>query len=290
MKPLSKRSRLLTLSLIAACFHARAAEHSPGIGRNVEGIMDNSFLVEEAYNQERGVVQHIATLQYGWEQRAGRDDEFWNLAFTQEWPFPSQTHQLSYTIPYAWSRTGGAFENGFGDVLLSYRFQAYYDPERLMAFAPRASLILPTGDADAGLGEDTLGLQFNLPFSTALSDDWFLHFNAGMTWLPDAASAENGDLVHFNLGASVIYAATHDCHVIVEWVGFSNEFRELNLGRERDFVSLLSPGVRKAFNFASGSQLVAGVALPIGLSSESPDVGCFFYLSFEHAFARTESE
>src|SRR2546430_2035386 len=75
--------------------------------RNVDGIMDNSFLVEEAYNQERGVVQHIATAFYNVNRRAGPDDEAWNLTFTQEWPVFSQTHQFSYTVPYNFIRSGG---------------------------------------------------------------------------------------------------------------------------------------------------------------------------------------
>jgi len=43
-------------------------------------IEDNSFLIEEAYNQEAGVVQHISTFAL---QRGTRA---WVYAFTQEWP------------------------------------------------------------------------------------------------------------------------------------------------------------------------------------------------------------
>ena len=32
-------------------------------------IQDNSFLVEEAYNQERGVVQHISTFSRMWNSK-----------------------------------------------------------------------------------------------------------------------------------------------------------------------------------------------------------------------------
>ena len=44
------------------------------------GIQDNSFLVEEAYNQEFGVVQHISSFTRFW------DSKDWNYSFTQEWP------------------------------------------------------------------------------------------------------------------------------------------------------------------------------------------------------------
>jgi hypothetical protein len=256
--------------------------------RNVDGIMDNSFLVEEAYNQEKGVVQHIATLQYGLNRRQVGDTEFWYLAFTQEWPVFSQTHQVSYTVPCSWVKEAGHSENGFGDVLLNYRLQAYMNPDSLMALAPRVSLILPTGDKDRGLGEDTVGLQFNLPFSTAIGDKWFVHLNAGLTYLPQAASAQNWDLVHCNWGASAIYALTPDLHLLLEWVGYSIELRDPGISRSRELVSLISPGVRKAFNFAGGSQVVVGFAVPIGVSDRAPEIGGFFYLSFEHSLGKRE--
>lgn len=60
-----------------------------------EGIQDNSFLVEEAYNQEAGVVQHIFNLGYGVDRLHGPDDREWAFSFTQEWPVFSQTHQFS---------------------------------------------------------------------------------------------------------------------------------------------------------------------------------------------------
>jgi hypothetical protein len=50
-------------------------------------IQDNSFLMEEAYNQEEGVVQHINAFQW---MRGGE----WLATFTQEWPVPKQAHQF----------------------------------------------------------------------------------------------------------------------------------------------------------------------------------------------------
>lgn len=247
--------------------------------RPVDGIMDNSFLVEEAYNQEAGVVQHIWTALYQVNRMRGPDEKTWEFGFTQEWPVGSQTHQFSYTTPYADMESDGESGNGPGDMLLNYRYQAYFSERTLTAFAPRLSLILPTGDE--AFGDDTVGTQVNLPFSTAVGDNWFVHANAGTTWLPDARSANDRDLVHFNLGGSVIYAATKDLHFMVEWIGNWND-----QGNGREFESVISPGARKAFNFANESQLVVGVATPIGLTNKSPDFGVFLYCSFEHFFQR----
>jgi hypothetical protein len=105
--------------------------------RPIEGISDNSFFLEEAYNQEPGVVQSIIVANYGVERQPGPDDTGWNLAFTQEWPVFSQRHQFSYTVPYNFVETGGQGDNGFGDVLLNYRFQAYFNERTQRAFAPR---------------------------------------------------------------------------------------------------------------------------------------------------------
>ncbi|MEY2526916.1 MAG: hypothetical protein QOE73_1687, partial [Verrucomicrobiota bacterium] len=44
-----------------------------------------------------------------------------------------------------------------------------------------------------------------------------------------------------------------------------------------------------AFNLPNDAQLVVGVAVPIGLTSDSPDCGLFFYCSFEHPFVREDS-
>ena len=44
---------------------ARAAEKSP-----IEVIEDHSFFIEEAYNQEAGLVQHVFTAAYNNDSRA----------------------------------------------------------------------------------------------------------------------------------------------------------------------------------------------------------------------------
>jgi hypothetical protein len=255
-------------------------------GRNVDGIMDNSFLVEEAYNQEAGVVQHILTAAYAYERVAGDDFESWNFGFTQEWPLFSQKHQLGYSIPHLYAHGGGNSVDGLGDVLLNYRYQAYFNEETLSAFAPRFTLVLPTGDERLGVGEDTLGYQVNLPFSTTLNDKRFVHANAGATFLPGAASSDGRDLWHYNLGASTICAPTRDVHLMLEWVGYWVETTRSSGGMPHEFVSQISPGVRKAFNSRNSSQLVAGVAVPIGVTDSAPDYGVFLYLSFEHRFLR----
>ena len=277
-------SALISVFAVEGALHGSAAETN----RPVDGIMDNSFLVEEAYNQERGVVQHIYTAFYNVTRHRGPDDRNWDTAFVQEWPVFSQAHQFSYTIPVSFLDTGGKHENGIGDVLLNYRWQAYLREETLTALAPRASLILPTGNEHRGLGEGSVGFQWNLPFSTAIGDHWFVHLNAGGTYLADPASAKGDDLYHHNLGASVIYAINSEWHLMLESV--SNWEQALNSHGNREYHSgvLLAPGLRKAFNFNNGAQLVLGASAPFGIGGNAPDYGAFLYVSFEHFFMRHE--
>ncbi|OHE89259.1 MAG: hypothetical protein A3G75_14695 [Verrucomicrobia bacterium RIFCSPLOWO2_12_FULL_64_8] len=170
--------------------------------------------------------------------------------------------------------------------MLNYRYQAFFDERTLEAFAPRISLVLPTGRKLAGFGEDTVGMQCNLPFSTTWNGRWFTHLNAGATFLPNALSAGGRDVTHFNLGAGVIYAPTSDLHFVVEWIGNWQNAPD-GAGRlKHDFVPVISPGLRRAINLAGGAQLVLGAAMPVGLNRNAPDFGVFLYVSFEHRFTR----
>ncbi|MEP6586859.1 MAG: hypothetical protein ABJB70_09050 [Candidatus Udaeobacter sp.] len=68
---------------------------------------------EEAYNQEPGVVQHILIVPIDFTNGSREIAP----SFTQEWPVFSQTHQVSYTIPYVFTED----DNGMEDMRLHYR-------------------------------------------------------------------------------------------------------------------------------------------------------------------------
>src|SRR5215211_5146772 len=93
---LGKPMKTVVLALwlaVACCASIFPVFADDNDNRLAKGIQDNSFLIEEAYNQERDEVQHTVTL-----QRQKRD---WFFNFTQDWPLGSQSHQFSYPIPYA---------------------------------------------------------------------------------------------------------------------------------------------------------------------------------------------
>ncbi len=240
-----------TLSLVAAGARAEAQARPAAKAAQWE-ILDNSFLVEEAFNQEAGVVQNILT----WTR--GRDGG-WDGSFTQEWPAPGMAHQLSYTVPFS----GDGQATGIGDVLLNYRFQLRRESERGPAVTPRVSVILPTGREADGLGGGTAGLQFNLSASKQFRD-FYLHANGGYTWLHEARGAPQ-------VGGSGIWRVAPMFNLMLEGV--------VNF----DESATVSPGFRWGWNFGE-RQLVIGIAAPITRADGRSMAALLTYVSYELPF------
>jgi hypothetical protein len=251
-------------------------------------IQDNSFLIEEAYNQESGVVQHISAL-----QRTDNGD--WGYSFTQEWPLGGIRHQISYTVPV--EHTEG-FGTGVGDVGINYRYQLTGSPDARTVMAPRLTLLLPTGSEEQGRGAGSVGIEGNVPLTLALSPRFVTHWNAGATVTPSARNpvAGKATTLDFNLGVSAIWLLRPALNLVVEAVWLSEE-SVIDEGRsQREQTTLLNPGIRAAFDVGA-LQIVPGIAYTIDLSSEEPTAdqdpqllsaedGIFLYLSFEHPFKR----
>jgi hypothetical protein len=242
-------------------------------------IEDNSFLIEEAYNQERGVVQHISAL--SWSSGA----HSWAYTFTQEWPLGGQRDQLSYTLPIL-----HAAGTRLGDVGINYRRQVI-GTSGPISFAPRLTILAPTGRVAAGAGAGGVGFQVNLPLSAVVAPWLVTHGNAGVTVTPSAA---NGAGAHatataVNLGASAIWRLMPTIHLMLE-VAWSRTEAVAGPGvtsAERQLF--LSPGVRWAHNFDNGLQIVPGIAFPFGVGPSRGDDLVFVYLSFEHPFRHMRS-
>jgi hypothetical protein len=258
---------------IIAIAGALVIDVSNASGQKPEGIQDNSFLIEEAYNQEHGVVQHITTYQ------VARGVRGFDASFTQEWPLGGISHQLSYSIPV--SRSDGV--TGIGDVELNYRHQLVGDAHAALAIAPRFTIAVPTGDWKRGHGRGAVGAEVAMPVSYVVSPLLTTHFNisAGVTPRSRVNSIHRATVSDFSVGGSAIVTALSNLHFLVEGV-FANE----RVDGEDTQSAVISPGIRGALNFESGLQIVPGVAFPIGVGPSSGEKGVFFYLSFEHPFRR----
>jgi hypothetical protein len=233
-------------------------------------IQDNSFLVEEAYNQEFGVVQHIQNFQRYWNSKD------WIYTFTQEWPVDaSPRHQLSYTLVALHSGDQPASSAGFGDVILNYRYQLLGNGESKVAFAPRFSVLLPTGDYRFGRGVGGAGIQGLLPLSVVVTRKLVTHWNVGTTIIPNAKNAlrETGTTFGYNFGQSFVWLAHPRFNALLETV--FNRSQRVTGQKTTEWTSdlLLSPGIRWAYNFKNGLQIVPGVAVPFGVGpSEKKDL------------------
>ena len=241
-------------------------------------IQDNSFLLEEAYNQERGVVQHISTF-----QRSNGGD--WAFGFTQEWPLGGIRHQLSYQLPF---QSSDGFGTGLGDIQLNYRYQLAGDPEARTVVAPRFSLIVPTGDEKQGRGAGGLGFQANLPITLVAGSHLVTHWNLGTTVTPSAHNAlgDRATTTTVNVGGSAVWLLSPSFNFLVEALWERGELVVGSGRTSREESWLLSPGFRVAFDLPSDLQIVPGLAYTMGLGSDADEDALFVYLSFEHPFKR----
>ena len=248
------------------------ADTTSGSGRPWE-ITDNSFFVEEAFNQDPGVVQNIFGIH-------ATGDGSWESAFTQEWPIRVHAHQFSYTVAFVRGETS----SGIGDTMLHYRFQAFDETARRPAFSPRVSLVVPTGSAARGLGDGSAGWEVNLPFSKQLRD-LYVHWNAGFTQLPRAqAGAARHNLLTPRVAASGIWRVRPMLNAMLESVF---EWPEAIAGAatERSYATTVVPGFRTGWN-AGEAQTIVGVGVPVTFTAGTTDAGVFGYFSYELPFSR----
>jgi outer membrane putative beta-barrel porin/alpha-amylase len=265
-------------AFLSVCNAQETASQTP----KQPGIQDNSFLVEEAYNQEFGVVQHISSFTRFW------DSKNWSYSFTQEWPVPGVRHQLSYSLAAQHAGAFPASGAGFGDVLLNYRYQLVGNGDTRFAFAPRATLICPTGDATVARSVGGFGVQTNLPLSVVVNPKLVTHWNAGATFVPNDKDFQGHRAFSagYNLGQSFIWLAKPRFNVMLETV-FASTQSVVGLDKTEWSRSLfISPGIRWAYNFKNGLQIVPGIGVPIGAGPSGGDSALLFYLSFEHPFRK----
>jgi hypothetical protein len=263
----------LVLLLLLTVSGSAAGQASPT--QPMEPVRDNSFLIEEAFNQPAGVVQHIGTFTSPMKGA-------YTFAFTQEWPLGGVRHQGSYTIPMV--RTGGF--SGVGDVGLNYRYQLGGASEGPWFASPRLSVLLPTGSAERGMGAGGVTIETMLPVSyehPALT----LTGNVGLALTPSArvGGAESRDMT-VRAGGSAIWMATRSLNFLLEALMDESTSRvgPALMSRAREYT--VSPGVRWARDLASGMQIVPGLAVPMRVGAGPSDTQLFVYLSVEHSFKR----
>jgi len=116
------------------------------------------------------------------------------------------------------------------------------------------------------------------------------HWNAGATFIPSAQDTvgNHASTAGYNFGQSFIWLVRPRVNFMLETVFASSQ---VVVARDRttwENLLLLSPGVRWAYSFKNGLQIVPGVAMPLGVGPSAGEKGFFLYLSFEHPFERLD--
>ena len=223
--------------------------------RPAAGLQDNSFLIEEAYNQEAGVVQHVGSLPPA-EPRLGVSPS------TEEWPIRSQTHQFSYTRALSLAaQRGHAAASAISNS--SYRYpgaQRDRDPAGIRS-AIHASSCRPATTA-RGPAFDSYGYQINLPVSKIIADRVTHSRQRGPHLLfrrvRPAADELQPRRQHHLRGDARDQRAGRGARRVDRDRGSS-----MRAASSANSPSRCSPACRHAFNLEQGSQLVLGAGMPI---------------------------
>ncbi len=199
-------------------------------------ISDNSFLIEEAYNQEPGVVQHISTFS------RPNGGGAWAYSFTQEWPLFGELYQLSYTVPVLHEDGTGT---GLGDVGLNFRYQLLGGGDAAVHSRLGSRSSCQPAARRAGGERERPQYQTNLPLSWVPAPRLATHWNAGMTVTPGRRGRAPF------LGASAVWLLRPEFNLLVEalWTGGDDESRPCSIpapgGRSTSTVGCRSfPGWR----------------------------------------------
>ncbi len=235
-------------------------------------VEDNSFLVEEAYNQEVGVYQFINV----WQKNQKTDD--WKYTFINEFPVFSQDHQLSYEIPIQFLDSNDKTQ--LSDIKLNYRYEIIRSEASVMT--GRISLITPTGDYKKGFGSGQSGLEGSMITSVKLSKQWVQHWNLGASITPDAkdSTGMKADNSRYFWGFSQVYLFKDNLNFMLEVAGSHEEETVAADTTTWSQELLVSPSLRYAIDH-NGWQYVPGLAFPIGVGDNAGQNEVLLYLSIE---------
>ena len=110
----------------------------------------------------------------------------------------TETLDVMVTVPYVWTKTNESGkdtrDSGISDTLLEAKWR-FYDKQKF-SFAIKPGILIPSGDADNGLGTDHVGYSAVL-ISTVDAEPWFFDANLGYLYLPNSS----GDRTNIWLGS-----------------------------------------------------------------------------------------
>jgi hypothetical protein len=230
-------------------------------------IEDNSFLLEEAFNQTPGVIQCTAINHI----KRGVAE----LNFECEMPMKGELHQLSVSVP------AKVFQStvGLEDIMISYR-PLVFGRHRWVMATPRLSVILPSGKASRGFGNGLWGIECNVALTKQLSRRLISHVNLrSSSFLKNLMHESQQNRFHYqSAGTSLIFAAAKGFDLMAE-VTTSNEGPGFSRASSWNFIG--NPGFRFCLKI-NEFLVVPGISTPLALLSGRPTLSqVLFYISIE---------
>ena len=249
-------------------------------GEYPEPISGNTFLIEEAFNQDARVVQHI--LKFSFTRPSDENLIF----FAQEWPLFSHDHQIGFSFSYFWLKKDENPYFLFGTLTLDYRYQLL-DDGNWAAMAPRISLVVPHRK---NYPYGNIGYQLNMPVSKRVHDKWIVHVNAGVMLQPkvDVNLPEKKNIYSYHAGAGLFWLLHPKFNITLEWL---SEFRdEYDWDEDWDeeikknkSIHWINPGVRFAFRVGP-VEFVPGFCVPLQVHGKKKPKTAYLSVSMEHPF------
>jgi Putative MetA-pathway of phenol degradation len=250
-------------------------------GQKYRLLQSNGLLVETAYHQEAGELQHTFAM-----SRTNRRN--WASVFTEEIPLGSGKHQLSFSLPAQLVRNDAESFRGIGDAKFEYSYFLYGNNSSKVTFAPGFGVSLPTGNYRKELGAGASGVSAKLPVSVMLGKRFAANSTFEMSYTRRAKNAEGekANLVGYEFGQSFVWFAKPKLNLLVEAVWErSPEVIGDNLKKyERELY--VSPGVRWAHTFKNGLMIIPSIGVPIGVGASRGTHGIFFSIGFEHSIGK----
>jgi hypothetical protein len=241
-------------------------------------IEDNSFLLEEAFNQEWGVYQFIQKYQ---TSKVAKGYEY---SFENEIPISDKTHQFSYG--FARLREDANSESAISDTTLNYRWQPLNKDGFLLA--ERFGLIVPTGRVNKGGGNGVYGVEFMQAATLTVRDNVMNHWNMGFSVLPNAKSKgidKRRTLTSFTAGSSLVWLCQDNLNFLLEGLLQSSQSTNPDGSKTPETTFTINPGVRFALDFDYlDTQVVPGISFPTELLNGPTEHGVLVYLSIEPKF------